>query len=92
MADQASARLQPVRDLTDNTGGLRLDEVLVHVRYQPNGEIFSIGEKPERLSASEWLKYLLETASPFYQTFAGGRGFFRLPRSKFELLMKHLPA
>jgi hypothetical protein len=92
MAKQATARLQPVEDIADNAQRAAPDEVLVHVRYQPNGEIFSIGEKPERLSASEWLKHLLATASPHYQTFAGGRGFFRIPRENYAALLKLLPA
>lgn len=69
-----------------------MDEVLVHVRYQPNGEILSIGETPEGLSAVRWLKHLFDTASPYYQTLAGGRGFFRIPRSNFESPVKLLPA
>jgi hypothetical protein len=92
MANSASTRLKPAEDLADNEQLSGLDDVLVHVRYQPNGEIFSIGEKPERLSPSEWLKHLLETASPYYQTLAGGRGFFRIPRGNFEALIELLPA
>jgi len=92
MAKQASARLQPVEDIADDVQTLAPDEVLVHVRYRPDGQIFSIGEKPEKLSESQWLNHLLETASHCYQPFAGGRGFFRIPRRNFEALIKQLPA
>jgi hypothetical protein len=88
MARQAAARLQPVEYITDNAKALAPDDVLVHVRYRPDGEIFSIDDKPEGLSASQWLKHLFATASLHYQTFAGGRGFFRIPRSEFEALRK----
>ncbi len=89
MATQATARLQPT-DVTD--AGTSAGDVLVHVRYRPDGEIFSIGEKPERLSEGQWLKHLLATASPYYQTLAGGRGFFRIPRQAFAALTGQLPA
>ena len=91
MANDASARLRTVQGLTDPTGSAAPDEVLVHVRFHPNAEIFSIGEKPDRLSEREWFKYLLDTASPYYQVFAGGRGFFRIPRASFETILEGLP-
>jgi hypothetical protein len=88
MATAATARLQPVDDTAASTSAT---DVLVHVRYRPDGEIFSIGEKPERLSASQWLKHLFAMASPHYQTLAGGRGFFRIPRETFEALTRLPP-
>lgn len=91
MVNQASARLRPVEDIADDVRAAASDAVLVHVRYHPNGEVLSIGEKPERLSESQWLKHLLDTASPHYQAFAGGRGFFRIPRGDFESLIRRLP-
>jgi hypothetical protein len=92
MANPASARRHPVESTAENPPSLAVHEVLVHVRYQADGEIFSIGETPKGLSAGQWLKHLLDTASPYYRTLAGGRGFFRIPRSNFESLMKLLPA
>ena len=92
MANPASARLQRVEESADNAQDTAPDQVLVHVRYQPNGEIFSIGEKPARLDASQWLKHLLDTASPYYRTLAGGRGFYCIPREKFDALIGLLPA
>ena len=64
------------------------EEVLVHVRFHPNADIASIGEKPESLRADEWYKRLLDAASPYYQVLAGGRGFFRVPRSIFKTIPK----
>jgi len=65
--------------------------VVVEPRLRINSlyaEISSIGEKPESLDASAWFKHLLDAASPHYQTFAGGRGFFRIPRSDFEAILR----
>ena len=45
-----------------------------------------------QLSAGEWLKHLLATASSHYQTLAGGRGFFRIPRDDYAALLKLLSA
>lgn len=62
-------------------------EVLIHVRYQPNAQIFSIDECPKTLSPRDWLDRLLAGASEHYQTLAGGRGFFRIPRDRFEAIL-----
>ncbi len=91
MAKEALARVRTVEDGAERGERAQADEVLVHVRFHPNAEISSIGEKPEKLSASEWFKHLLETASPHYQVLAGGRGFFRIPRSNFEAILKGIP-
>ncbi len=88
MANRALAQVD--KDVAENGQSAGLDDVLVHVRFHPNGEIFSIGERPARLGAREWLTYLLQMASPHYQTFAGGRGFFRIPRPKFEAMLEGL--
>jgi len=67
-------------------------DVLIHVRFFPNSEINSIGEKPAHLSAKEWYERLLDMARPHYQTFAGGRGFFRIPRDRFDAILKDVAA
>ena len=64
----------------------KADEVLVHVRFHPNAEISTIDARPEHLSSQEWFKRLTEAASQHYQVLAGGRGFFRIPRSTFEAI------
>jgi hypothetical protein len=88
MANAAQARIRLVDDDAENRQPAVADEVLVHVRFHPNAEISSIGEKPDHLSADEWFKRLLDAASPYYQVLAGGRGFFRIPRSSFEAVLK----
>jgi len=64
MATSATPRLQPVDDTADTAQGTVANDVLIHVRYQPDGEIFSIGEQPATLSARQWLTHLLDSASP----------------------------
>lgn len=63
------------------------EEILIHVRYQPNAEIFSIDLCPDGVSPRDWLNRLLEKASDRYQMLAGGRGFFRIPRSRFDAIL-----
>jgi hypothetical protein len=89
MATQAAVRIQrDVQDVADNAAE---DNVLVHVRYYANGGIGSIGEKPEGLGEREWLDRLLAGAPEYYQVLAGGRGFFRIPRSRFTAILQGPP-
>jgi hypothetical protein len=60
------------------------DDVLIHVRFAPNAEILTIDRRPPDLTAREWYERLTRAASQHYATFAGGRGFFRIPQSTFE--------
>jgi len=92
MARDNLARIQPIEDIVDAAPAASTGDVLIHVRFFPNCEINSIGEKPANLSASEWFERLLDLARPHYQTFAGGRGFFRIPRLCFQGIMKDLAA
>lgn len=84
MANQALARVQSAAD------DIEYKEVLVHVRFHSNGEIFTIDAKPETLSAREWYNHLLSAAQPYYQVFAGGRGFFRIPGREFAAILGKL--
>lgn len=60
------------------------DDVLIHVRYWPSSEIMSIDKLPPELTAQAWRDLLVAEASAHYQTFTGGRGFFRLPRGVYD--------
>jgi hypothetical protein len=63
------------------------DEVLIHVRFHPNGDIFTIDLTPANTQPNEWYVRLLESASAHYATRAGGRGFFRMPRERYEAIL-----
>lgn len=62
------------------------DDKLIHVRYSPNAEIFFIDARPESMSPRDWLNLLLDKAPDCYQALAGGRGFFRIPRARFDAI------
>lgn len=62
-------------------------EVLIHVRFHPNSDVAMIGEQPEHLKPHEWYARLCEGAYMHYLGLAGGRGFFRIPRSKFNAIL-----
>ena len=65
----------------------KCDEVLIHVRFHPNAEVNTIDRCPEHLHRQDWFYRLSYGAPQNYQTFAGGRGFFRLQRSCFEAIL-----
>jgi hypothetical protein len=60
--------------------------VLVHVRFAPNGIVVEISERPTALSPQEWFNFLCDKASNAYQPLAGGRGMFRLTRPGVDAL------
>lgn len=62
------------------------DNVLIHVRFLPSADIFSIDALPEGVSPRDWFNRLYMGVPQHYQTLAGGRGFFRIPRLAFEAL------
>ncbi|GLH75446.1 hypothetical protein SSBR45G_03540 [Bradyrhizobium sp. SSBR45G] len=93
MARENLARVLPVEDTGSHIAPVAATEdVLIHVRFFPNSDINTIGEKPAGLTANQWYERLLDMARPHYQTFAGGRGFFRIPRPCFEAILKDLAA
>jgi hypothetical protein len=63
------------------------DNVLINVRFMPSGDIFSIDGLPEQVPPKVWYEHLLMNAPEHYQTLAGGRGFFRIPRPSYEALL-----
>jgi hypothetical protein len=60
--------------------------VLIHVRFAPNGAVVEISERPTALSPQEWFNYLSDRAANAYQPLAGGRGVFRLTRGPLDAL------
>jgi hypothetical protein len=61
-------------------------DVLIHLRFNPSGDVTVIDERPRHLSVYEWYKRLREGASDHYMALAGGRGFFRIPKSTFDAI------
>ncbi|MDO9708907.1 hypothetical protein [Paracraurococcus lichenis] len=61
-------------------------EVMIHVRFAPNGTVMEIGERPQTVAPQAWFDLLSEKASDSYRTYAGGRGSFSLPRAAVDAL------
>ena len=60
------------------------DQIMIHVRFAPNGTVTEIGERPSALNAQEWFNYLSQNNGDSFQTFSGGRGLFRLSSEQFN--------
>ncbi|MBI3775567.1 MAG: hypothetical protein HY273_08435 [Gammaproteobacteria bacterium] len=61
------------------------DQVMIHVRFAPNGTVVEIGERPAAAGAQEWFNHLSTTTLDSYQSLSGGRGLFRLPREQLSV-------
>ena len=68
------------------------DDVLIHVRFHPNGLVTTIDRLPAHLSPQDWFYGLCYAAPSNYQVFASGRGFFRIQRSSFEAILSQYAA
>ena len=62
------------------------DQVMIHVRFAPNGTVTEIGERPGALSAQAWFNLLTSSTTDCYETLSGGRALFRLPRAQVDQL------
>ncbi len=54
------------------------NQVMIHVRFAPNGTVVEIGERPAAADAQAWFNHLSNTTLNSYQSLSGGRGLFRL--------------
>ncbi|MEJ2552433.1 MAG: hypothetical protein P8164_01030 [Gammaproteobacteria bacterium] len=54
------------------------DQIMIHVRFAPNGTVTEIGERPAAASAQDWFNHLSQNNGDSYKTYSGGRGLFRL--------------
>jgi hypothetical protein len=61
-------------------------EVVVNVRFQPNGLVSMINNKPQGINDQEWFDRLCRVASTYYMALSGGRGAFRIPGDTFQLI------
>ena len=62
------------------------EQVIIHARFASNGTVVEIGERPAALTPQDWFDFLSERVGDVYQTFAGGRGVFRLSRAEVDAL------
>ena len=62
------------------------DQVMIHVRFAPNGAVTEIGERPSALSAQAWFNLLTSSTRDNYEALSGGRALFRLSRTDVDQL------
>ncbi len=63
-----------------------MDNVMIHVRFSPNGTVTEIGERPAAASAQEWFNHLSRSTSNCYESLSGGRGLFRVEKGQLDAL------
>jgi len=59
------------------------EQIMIHVRFAPNGTVTEIGARLSALSAQDWFNHLSQHDGDSYRSYAGGRGLFRLSRERF---------
>ena len=62
------------------------NQVMIHVRFAPNGAVTEVGELPSDTSAQKWFDSLSRGTVGCYASLSGGRGVFRLPREQLDAL------
>ncbi|WP_315721314.1 MULTISPECIES: hypothetical protein [unclassified Bradyrhizobium] len=64
-----------------------MDNITLHVRFAPDGTVAEISERPAALTPQQWFNKLSDAIGmKAYQTFAGGRGVFKVARDQVEAL------
>lgn len=53
-------------------------DVMIHVRFAPDGTVMEIGERPAGCTAQEWFNFLTRQSGLSYLTLSGGRAVFRI--------------
>lgn len=58
--------------------------VMIHVRFAPDGTVTEIGERPANKSAQDWFNHLSASAKNNFEALSGGRGLFRIAREELD--------
>ncbi len=67
-----------------------MENVMIHVRFNNDGSVMEIGERPSAASAQAWFNHLSRSTHDCYEALSGGRGIFRVAREKVDELKKEL--
>lgn len=59
-------------------------EVLIYVRFAPDGLVTDIGERPQAATAQGWFDYLSAQVGESFQPLSGGRGLFHVDRELID--------
>ncbi len=62
------------------------DTILIHVRFNNDGSVLEIQERPTSLTPEQWFKKLSDKAGNAFQALTGGRGVFRIAPTEVEAL------
>lgn len=62
------------------------DDILIHVRFNNDGSVLEIGERPAGLTPQQWFAKLAEKGGNTFQALTGGRGVFRLSGDEIAAL------
>jgi hypothetical protein len=61
-------------------------QVIIHVRFHPNGRVNTVNHRPDRVDPQDWFDLLCREAPSSYQPLAGGRGVFRIQSNDFDAI------
>jgi hypothetical protein len=78
-ASQAPAAMAP------HSAGARGD-IIINVRFFPNGLVNTITYQPEHMSAQAWFDHLCRMAPDSYRPLSGGRGSFAIASDAFATI------
>jgi hypothetical protein len=62
------------------------DKILIHVRFNNDGSVLEIAERPTSLTPQQWFTKLSEKAGNAFQALTGGRGVFRITSDEIAAL------
>jgi hypothetical protein len=66
-------------------------EVMIHVRFAPDGTVTEISERPAEAAPQRWFNFLTEKVGTTFQPLSGGRGVFRVARAAVDEMRAALP-
>lgn len=62
------------------------DKILIHVRFNNDGTVQEIAERPASLTPDQWFAKLTEAAGSAFSALTGGRGVFKLSADEISAL------
>ncbi|MCK1296669.1 hypothetical protein IVB33_28375 [Bradyrhizobium sp. 24] len=65
-------------------------QIIIHVRFAPNGRVIQISERPATLTPDQWFDVLKTRAGSAYRPLSRGRGVFRVTRAAVDTFKQKL--